>query len=95
MSGELLGVYITGIVLVLVTGLYCLLVTTNLVRTIIGLELLSKGATLALALSGHLSGKTVLGQIFVVTLIALEVVIVATAQQEPDGAPGHRSRPGI
>ena len=37
-----------GVVLMLIVGFYCLLTTRNLIRALIGLELLTKGVTLLL-----------------------------------------------
>ena len=79
MSGELLGVYIAGVVLTAVAGLYYVLVTTNLIRAIIGLELVTKGVTLALVLAGHLTGRTGLAQSLAITLIVVEVVVIVVA----------------
>jgi multisubunit Na+/H+ antiporter MnhC subunit len=79
MPGELLVVYLAGIVLVLVAGLYYLLVTTNLIRAVIGLELLTKAVTLAIVLGGHLTNKPGLGQALAVTVIVVEVVVMAAA----------------
>ena len=79
MSGELLAVYVTSVVLVLIAGLYYLLVTTNLIRAVIGLELLTKSVTLAIILAGHLTGKTGLAQALAITLIVVEVVVMVAA----------------
>lgn len=79
MSGDLLTLYVTAIVLVAVTGLYYLLVTTNLIRAVIGLELVTKSITLGLILAGRLTGRVGLGQALAITLIVVEVVVVVVA----------------
>ena len=79
MPGELLAIYLAGIALVLVAGLYYLLVTTNLIRAVIGLELLTKAVTLAIVLAGHLTNKPGLGQALAITLIVVEVVVMVAA----------------
>jgi multisubunit Na+/H+ antiporter MnhC subunit len=79
MSGELLTVYVAAIVLVAVTGLYYLLVTTNLIRAVIGLELVTKSITLGLVLAGRLTGNVGLGQALAITIIVVEVVIMVVA----------------
>ena len=47
-----------GAILVFITGLYCILVTFNLIRAIIGVELLTKAVTLFLILAGYVTGHT-------------------------------------
>ncbi len=79
MSGELITLYVTAIVLVAVTGLYYLLVTTSLIRAVIGLELVTKSITLGLILAGRLTGKVGLGQALAITLIVVEVVVLVVA----------------
>jgi multisubunit Na+/H+ antiporter MnhC subunit len=79
MSGELLSVYLATICVLAASGLYTLLVTQNLIRTIIGLELLTKAVTVGLILTGKLTGKLGLGQALVITVIVIEVVVMVVA----------------
>jgi len=79
MNGELLTLYVAAIVLVAITGLYYLLVTTNLIRAVIGLELITKAVTLSLVLGGRLTGNVGLGQALAITVIVVEVVIMVVA----------------
>jgi multisubunit Na+/H+ antiporter MnhC subunit len=74
---QLLNNYGFFIVLVFVAGLYGMLVTRNLMRVLIGLELLMKGVTLLLILAGYITGYTALAQAIVITLIVIEVVVIA------------------
>ena len=67
------------IVILFVIGFYCLLVTFNLIRALIGLELLIKAVTLLLALIGHVTHHEALAQSLVITLIVIEVVVVVVA----------------
>ncbi len=62
-----------------VIGMYCILATYNLVRALIGLELVIKAVTLSLVLAGYVSGHPVLTQALVITLIVVEVVLIAVA----------------
>ncbi|MCU0641325.1 MAG: NADH-quinone oxidoreductase subunit K [Candidatus Margulisbacteria bacterium] len=68
----------TGILL-LVIGFYCLLVTYNLFRVLIGLELLIKGVTLFLLAAGVISGHSALSQGVIITVIVIEVVVMIVA----------------
>ena len=79
MSGELLTLYVAAIALVSIAGLYYLLVTTNLIRALIGVELMMKAVTLSLILAGRLTGHVGLAQSLVITLIVVEVVVMVVA----------------
>ncbi len=79
MSGELLTLYVAAIALVGIAGLYYLLVTTNLIRALIGVELMMKAVTLSLILAGRLTGHVGLAQSLVITLIVVEVVVMVVA----------------
>ncbi|MCM8790248.1 MAG: NADH-quinone oxidoreductase subunit K [Candidatus Omnitrophica bacterium] len=82
MSGENWQVFMTFgffIILLSVCGLYCLLVTRNLIRAIIGLELLFKAVTLLIIVVGYVTGRNALTQAIVITVIVIEVVVAAVA----------------
>jgi NADH-quinone oxidoreductase subunit K len=63
----------------LFTGLYCMLVSRNLLRLLIGVEIASKGVLLAFISVGKAVGSLGLAQSFAVTMIVVEVVVVAVA----------------
>ncbi len=65
------------IVMIFIAGLYCMLVTRNIMRAVIGLELLTKGVTLLIIVAGYVTGKVALAQAMVITLIVIEVVVMA------------------
>jgi len=65
--------------LVLISGFYCLIVTYNLIRALIGLELLTKSVTLFIILAGYFTGRMGLAQALAITLIVIEVVVIAVA----------------
>jgi NADH:ubiquinone oxidoreductase subunit K len=62
-----------------VAGLYCMVFSRNLLRILIGTELLMKSVTLLLVLAGAVTGRVALAEALVITLIVLEVVVVAVA----------------
>lgn len=68
-----------GAALLLVAGLYCILVSRNLIRILIGVELLTKAVTLLLIVAGEVTGSRGLAQAFVITLIVVEVVVIVVA----------------
>ena len=71
--------YFIFFVLLLVDGLWCMLATYNLLRIIIGLEVLMKSVTFFLIVAGYLSGRMALAQAMVITVIVIEVVVVVAA----------------
>lgn len=61
------------------TGLFCLIARCNLIKMVMGLELLGKGVSLLFVLGGYLSGNTGESQAIVFTLIAIEAVVAGLA----------------
>jgi NADH-quinone oxidoreductase subunit K len=82
----LTGVFV---LLLVVVAAYCLLVSRNLIRILIGIELLTKAVTLLLVVAGHVSGKMALAQSLIITLIVVEVVVIAVAAGIIIGAHKH------
>ncbi len=72
----IISIYSAAIVSLMIIGSYALFVTRNAIRLLIGLEIMTKAATLALIFAGKLSDKMALAQSLVVTLILIEVVVV-------------------
>jgi multisubunit Na+/H+ antiporter MnhC subunit len=72
-------IFSIGIAMVLISGFFYLLATLNLIRALIGLELLTKGVTLLIILAGHVTGHTGLAQAMAITLIVIEVVVIVIA----------------
>ena len=68
--------YFTFFSLLFLDGIWCMLATYNLLRVLIGLEILMKSATFFLIAAGYLSGRMALAQALVVTVIVIEVVVV-------------------
>ena len=82
MSGDNWQLFLTFgffIVMTFVCGLYCILVTRNMIRQIIGLELLIKAVTLLMILVGYVTDRTSVTQAIVITIIVIEVVVVVVA----------------
>ncbi|HEX2909144.1 MAG TPA: NADH-quinone oxidoreductase subunit K [Phototrophicaceae bacterium] len=70
-----LNLIIAGSLVLLGVGLYGLLILRNLIKVIVALQILVKGAVLALVAAGSLSGQTNLGQSLAVTLIVADTVV--------------------
>jgi multisubunit Na+/H+ antiporter MnhC subunit len=67
------------IIMLSVIGLYCILVSYNLIRILIGLELILKAVTLLIITVGYITHHTALAQALVVTFIVIEVVFMTVA----------------
>ncbi len=77
------------VILLAAAALYCILISRNLIRILIGLELLIKAVTLLIAVAGYISGRMALAQSFIITLIVIEVVVIAVAAGIVVGAHRH------
>ena len=76
---QIFGSFGIFIVLMMIIGIYCILASFNLVRVIIGVEILIKAVTLLLILAGYITKQTALIQSLVITLIVIEVAIMVVA----------------
>jgi NADH:ubiquinone oxidoreductase subunit K len=63
--------------LIFFAGLYGMLVSRNLLRQFISLEIMSKSCLLGLISAGDKTGNLALAQAFIITMIVIEVVVVA------------------
>jgi NADH:ubiquinone oxidoreductase subunit K len=75
----MLNIIFTTIILLYVIGFYYLITTRNLIRILIALEILTKGVTLTLIFVGNQTGQIATAQSMVITLIIIEVVVLAVA----------------
>jgi NADH-quinone oxidoreductase subunit K len=66
-------------VMLLSIGFYCILVTRNLIRILIGIEVLAKAITLGIVAVGYATGNMALSQSLAITVIIIEVFVVAVA----------------
>ena len=78
-TSQLIRLYIVFLPLIFIAGFFCIINTRNLIRTLLGLEILTKAVTLMLAFAGYLTGRTALSQALIITLIVVEVVVIAVA----------------
>jgi NADH-quinone oxidoreductase subunit K len=76
---QIMWTYMIFVTLIIVSGLYCVIMTHNLMKLMIGLELMIKAVTLLLAVAGYLSGHIALVQSLIITVIVIEVVVMTVA----------------
>ena len=71
--------FIIATILLLAIGFYSIIVTKNLLRILLSVEILTKAATLLMIGAGHLTGDMGAAQGYVITIIVLEVMILVVA----------------
>jgi len=75
-----MNINVLDCVIVLVLGLlgvgfYGLLMARNLIKVVVALQILVKGAMVALVLAGNINGKTNLGQSLALTVIVADTIV--------------------
>jgi NADH-quinone oxidoreductase subunit K len=70
-----LHIAVIGVLGLIGIGLYGLLITRNLIKVVVALQVLVKGALLALVAAGTVSGKINLGQSLAVMVIVIDTVV--------------------
>lgn len=60
-------------------GFYGLLIARNLIRVVVALQIMVKGAMLALILAGLMSGQVVRGQTLALTVIVADTIVAVVA----------------
>jgi NADH:ubiquinone oxidoreductase subunit K len=73
------NIILVGVIALLGVGLYGLLITRNLIKLVMVLQLLVKSAILALVLAGNVSGNPGLGQSTAVTVIVVDTIVAVVA----------------
>jgi NADH:ubiquinone oxidoreductase subunit K len=71
------NVILFGVVALLGVGLYGLLITRNLIKVVMVLQILVKAVILALVLAGKLGGNPGLGQSTAATVIVADTIVAA------------------
>lgn len=74
-----LNAVLIGVVLLLVVGFYGLLITRNLIKIVLVLQILVKAVVVALVLGGKASGNLGLGQSLAATVIVADTVVAVVA----------------
>ncbi|NTU66227.1 MAG: hypothetical protein HGB05_23170 [Chloroflexi bacterium] len=70
-----LQIAVIGVLGLIGIGLYGLLITRNLIKVVVALQVLVKGALLAIVAAGTASGKINLGQSLAVMVIVVDTVV--------------------
>ena len=70
-----LEIVLVGVIALVGVGLYGLLITRNLIKVIVALQILVKGALLALVAAGEASDQVNLSQSLAMTVIVADTVV--------------------
>ena len=76
---EILRIFIPFIILLLIIGFYYILATRNLIRILLGVEIITKAALLAIIVAGYITNNIPLAQSLAIIMIIVEVFVVAIA----------------
>lgn len=74
---EILKISIPFIILILIVGFYYILATRNLIRILLGIEIITKAALLAIIVVGYITNNLPLAQTLAIIMIVIEVFVVA------------------
>ena len=72
MSNSILLVAIIGL---LAVGLYAVLISRNLIKIVVALQILVKGAMLAMIAAGQLAGQAEVGESLALTVIVADTIV--------------------
>lgn len=75
----LFTLFLIGASLLIAIGLYGIVVTRNLMRILLSVEILTKAVTLVMIGAGYETGQMGMAQSFVITIIVLEVMLLVIA----------------
>lgn len=70
-----LNIVLLGVIAILAVGFYGLLITRNMIKMVMVLQILIKGAIMGLVLAGKLSGNLGLGQSTAATVIVADTIV--------------------
>jgi len=76
---EVLKIFIPFIVMLIIIGFYYVLMTKNLIRILLGLEIITKAAILAIIVAGYVTNNMAMAQSLVIIIIIIEVFVIAVA----------------
>jgi len=71
--------FILSAVLLLAVGFYSIVITRNLMRVLLSVEILTKAVTLLMIGAGYITGRMAQAQSYVITIIIVEVMILVVA----------------
>jgi NADH:ubiquinone oxidoreductase subunit K len=76
---EILKLFIPFVILLLIIGFYYILATRNLIRILLGVEIITKAALLSIIVVGYVTDNMPLAQSLAIIMIIIEVFVIAVA----------------
>jgi NADH:ubiquinone oxidoreductase subunit K len=76
---EVLRISIPFIILLLIVGFYYILATRNLIRILLGVEIITKAALLTIIVVGYVTNNIPLAQSLAIIMIIIEVFVISVA----------------
>jgi len=74
-----MSIVLFAVVGLLAIGIYALLIVRNLIKVIVGLQILVKGAMLAMVAAGQIAGQPAIGQSMALTVIVADTIVAVVA----------------
>ncbi|WP_322807414.1 NADH-quinone oxidoreductase subunit K [Thermanaerothrix sp.] len=75
-DGIIVALTILGLVGI---GIYAIIVSRNLIKIVVGMQIMVKGVLLAFVLAGRVSGNIGLGQSLALTVIVVDTIVAVVA----------------
>jgi NADH:ubiquinone oxidoreductase subunit K len=72
-------IVIIAVIGLLGVGFYGLLISRNLIKVVVALQILVKGSMIALVLAGRMAGQVNLGQSLALTVIVADTIVAVVA----------------
>jgi NADH:ubiquinone oxidoreductase subunit K len=69
------SILLAAVIGLLAIGLYAVLISRNLIKVVIGLQILVKGAMLALIAAGQVAGQAAVGESLALTVIVADTIV--------------------
>ena len=70
-----ISILLAAVAGLLAIGLYAVLISRNLIKVVIGLQILVKGAMLALIAAGQIAGQPDIGESLALTVIVADTIV--------------------
>ena len=79
MTFNLQSIAAVGVICLIGVGIYALLISRNLIKVIVALQILVKGVIIALILAGSMQSKVYLSQNMAMTVIVADTIVAVVA----------------
>lgn len=73
------ALFLVAAILMVTVAAYGLIVTRNLMRILLSLEIMTKAATLLIVCAGYVTGQIAMAQSYAITIIVMEVMMLVVS----------------